>query len=98
MNGLLWTDSHEYSVALGSDVTNMDSTTSWLEGSNVLYARGGLDPTRSYTITLIDQNTDLLNCTGKYNALCCIALDSITLLRPGSQDLYVPIHVPVLPC
>ncbi|KAH7096991.1 hypothetical protein BKA62DRAFT_833556 [Auriculariales sp. MPI-PUGE-AT-0066] len=88
LKGNVWIDAHEFSIVLDGVTTNMDATSSWNDGSTVFYAKTGLDPAQSHTISLVDYNSDVgPNCFAKRNRFCCTGLDVITLLKAGSQDL-----------
>ncbi|KAH7096992.1 hypothetical protein BKA62DRAFT_643772 [Auriculariales sp. MPI-PUGE-AT-0066] len=89
MKGNVWADSHDFSVVLDGATTNMDATSSWLDGSTVLFAKAGLDPTQSHTISLVDYNSDVgPDCRAKYGGrYCCAGLDAITLLKTGTANL-----------
>jgi len=88
LHGLVWQDSHEFSVLLDTETVNMDASSSWGDGTAVFFARTGLDPTQSHTIALVDYNSDVPDCRAKYGGrFCCTGLDAITLLRAGTADL-----------
>lgn len=90
LHGNVWRDAHSFSVSLDGTIINMDATSSWEDGRTVLFAQGGLDPAAVHTLTVLDYNAEDQTCTngadGKFR-FCCLGIDSLLLLEPGTKTL-----------
>ncbi|EJD39598.1 hypothetical protein AURDEDRAFT_128214 [Auricularia subglabra TFB-10046 SS5] len=88
LRGPLWFDSHSFSITLDQTTYHMDGTTSWQDGSNVLLAVGNLDPDAVHSLVVFDYSSTDQQCgIDKY---CCVGIDSLVLLRPGSNAILEP--------
>ncbi|EJD39571.1 hypothetical protein AURDEDRAFT_116105 [Auricularia subglabra TFB-10046 SS5] len=91
--GNVWKDAHSFSVSLDDTTVNMDATSSWEDGRTVLFAQGGLDPAAVHTLTVFDYSSADDGCTngqGGTFRFCCVGIDSLLLLEPGTNTLIIP--------
>lgn len=81
-----------FSVEFDGTTFPMDATSVWPDTSGVvLFARGGLDPKKQYTITLKNYNDHYQTCDRLYYLppsqhllACCVNLDGLVLLGDGN--------------
>jgi len=78
--GNRWPDAHSYSITLDGATTKLDATGSWDDGSTVIFAQGGLDPKKQYTLEVVNYNEDDPNCKEE-NGACCVSVDELLLLH-----------------
>ncbi|EJD39594.1 hypothetical protein AURDEDRAFT_153794 [Auricularia subglabra TFB-10046 SS5] len=83
LRGPLWYDTHSFSITLDNTTYNMDATTSWEDGSNVLFATGALDPAAVHRLVVLDYSASDPGCN--LGRPCCVGIDSLLLLRPESN-------------
>jgi hypothetical protein len=91
--GNRWPDAHSYSVILDGITTKLDATGSWNDGSTVIFAQGGLDPKKQYTLEVVNYNEDDPDCK-KANNACCVSVDELLLLHVSGDTAAAPVNIP----
>ncbi|KZV91446.1 hypothetical protein EXIGLDRAFT_769888 [Exidia glandulosa HHB12029] len=93
LNSALGWNDHAFSITFDDVVYNMDTTSHWLDNNTIFFAKGNLNPTASYDLTIASYSSDVPNCQSidefgqPVNRLCCISIDSVTLLKASTSLL-----------
>ncbi|KZT52053.1 hypothetical protein CALCODRAFT_520968 [Calocera cornea HHB12733] len=81
--GLLNWNVGPYTVQL-NDITGVyNASDLWRESQQVLFFQGGLDPSKEYTILLMNYDANAPNASQPYSGTPCATVDALVLTKPA---------------
>lgn len=93
LNSALGWNDHAFSITFDNVVYNMDATSHWLDNNTIFFAKGNLNPTASYDLTIASYSSDVPNCQSvdefgqPVSRFCCISIDSVRLLKASTRSV-----------